>query len=183
MGCPLSCQMTCTFCSHHSACRHPQHELFATHTPPGKDTQARDAAVGHAAQSSASPAAAQGSRPTFPAAVPATREGTQQLQQHLQGWQSWVARQKQGEGHSGQPDGSGTLPADSRQTEQEGPSVHSPGESLTAATTEAEQVPGTLPGAAHRGKQGIIRWQHGQQGLLFHSASKAQQVINFSSLR
>ena len=173
--------MTCTFCSHRSACRHTQHELFATHVSSDRDTQARDAAVGHAAQSDAHPAEAKGAQPAFPAAVPATREGTQQLQQHLQGWQSWVARQQQGEGHLGQAGGSGKLPADSQQPGQEGLSVHRPVECAAAATTEAKQAPGTLPGGAPRGKQGTIRWQQGGQGLLFHRASTAQQVTPVSA--
>ena len=163
----MSCQMTCTVCSHRSACRHPHHELFATHVSNDRDTQARDAAVDDAAQ---------GPRPTSPAAVPATQEGTQQLQQHLQGWQSWVARQQQGEGHLGQSGGSGKLPAESWQPGQEGLSFHNLGESLAAASAEAKQPPGPLPEAALRGKQGIIGWQHGQQELLFHRASTAQQV-------
>ena len=170
--------MTCMFCSHRSACRHPHHELFATHVSAGRDMQAGDAAVGNAALSSAHPAAAHGSQPTV--AVPATREGTQQLQQHLQGWQSWVARQQQGEGHSGLG-GRDKLPADNWQQGQEGQFVPSPRDSVAAASTEAEQAPGTLPGGAHRGKQGTIRWQPGQQEFLFHSGSTAQQVTHLSA--
>ena len=134
--------------------------------------------MGNAALSSAHPAAAHGSQPTV--AVPATREGTQQLQQHLQGWQSWVARQQQGDGHSGSG-GRDKLPADNWQQGQEGQSIPRPRDSMAAASTEAEQALGTLPGVAPRGKQGTIRWQPGQQGLLFHSASTAQQVTPLSA--